>query len=221
MATSPVRLVVLVAAGLALVALLVLGAFLLFGGDDAEPDQEPVEQSEPEPEPEPEPDPGPDPVTAEVELAGVVDVSVAGNRVFGSSMAQDQPPDLDQAAVDDFVERIGAWLDEHFTNLQEGGEGSVAAARIEGPTEVTSLTNPDNPVESARYGVVVFARSVPEWARTAVAITREDGTRARADFVFLDQDPLRLIGAEGQGEAWEPPAEEADPDEDAAGGESS
>lgn len=48
----------------------------------------------------------------------------------------------------------------------------------------TDLTNPDNPVASARYHLSVYGENVLEWATARVEVTRADGTVASATFAF-------------------------------------
>lgn len=48
----------------------------------------------------------------------------------------------------------------------------------------TDLTNPDNPVDTARYHLSVYGEDVLEWATARVEVTRADGSIASATFVF-------------------------------------
>jgi hypothetical protein len=190
----------LVSAVLVVAAVVVLA--VVFVVSRAAPGSEPTASptSEPEPEPEPDPEP-PGPVTGEYELAAIRDVSVSGRRVFGSSMPQDAPVAPDEAAVGAFVDQMAAWVDQHLTDLQDGGEGSVPAAGLVGPHDTLTLTDPDHPVELAQYAMVVYAREAPEWARTNVVVTRTDGSVLTANLVFVPGEPPALVAAEGEGVA--------------------
>jgi hypothetical protein len=201
------RTPLLVGALIALAALVVIGVMALSGDDEPEPDPTPTAAPEPEPEPEPEP---PGPVEGEYELVRVTDLSVHGRRVFEEGMPQNDPVEPDAAAVEAFVAGMAAWLDGHFTDLQDGGPGWAADAGVAGPVEVLTLTDPDHPVEHASYAITVWARTEPEWARANVALTRTDGSTLHARLVFTPGDPPALVAAVGEGTPpeEEPPAED-------------
>jgi hypothetical protein len=196
----------------AAVVVLAVAYLASWSAPESEPTAVPTSEPESEPEPEPEPEP-PGPVAGEYELAAIRDVSVGGRRVFGSSMPQDAPVAHDEAAVGAFVDQMAGWVDEHLTDLQDGGEGLVPGSGLVGPHEVLTLTDPDHPVELAQYAMVVFAREEPEWARTNVVVTRADGSVLTADLVFVPGEPPTLVSAEGDGVAPAPAGEE-DAEED-------
>lgn len=61
----------------------------------------------------------------------------------------------------------------------------------------TDLTNPDNPVASARYHLAVYGENVLEWASARVEVTQADGTVASATFAFTigEEYALTLVMA--------------------------
>lgn len=155
---------------------------------------------------EPFPEPSPQPVDGEMELAEVVDLSHTGARLFGGSMQQSQPIQIDQEEVRAQAAAVADWLDRHLNDLQEGGDGGAVDAGLVGPAEVLTLTHPDQLVVEASYDLVVYARGTTEWIRAVVTVTRRDDSTVGAQLVFLPGDPPRLIAAEGEGEAPAPPA---------------
>lgn len=185
------------------VGLLVLGvlAGMLLLGDDPEPPPPPPAGPEPTSRPEP-----PMPVEGSLAL-DTVDLSHTDTRLFGESMSRSQPIPIKEDGAEAFAQLIVEWLDRHLTDLQEGGPGGAPDAGLAGANEILTLTHPQQPVDAARYHVVVYARGAPEWARTGVTVTREDGSTVRANVVFLPGDPPRLIAAQGEGE--EPPPQHA------------
>lgn len=194
------RVHALIAGVVGLLVLLVVGGVLWLGGDDPAPP--PAE--EPEPEAEPEPEPEPDPVEGALEL-DTVDLSHTGTRLFGGSRPQSNRVPMNEEGIETFAQVIAEWLDRHLNDLQEGGPGGAPGPElVDGPTEILTLTNPEQPVASARYHVVVYARGKPEWARAGVTVAREDDSTVRANIIFLPDDPPQLIAAQGEGE--EPPA---------------
>lgn len=155
---------------------------------------EPEEAAPAEPEPEPEPDPPP-PVEGVAELAEVVDLSVAGTQLFGSSMPQDEPVPVDDAAVDRFVTTVADELDRHLSDLQTGGPGLTGAGFV-GPDDVLALTDPDRLVAQASYRMIVGVRGEPEWAVVEVVVDRADGSSGTAGVTFVADGGATLVAAE-------------------------
>ena len=188
-----------IAIGLAVAALAILGVVLVLNDDDRAPPTvapapEPDPGPEPDPEPEPEP-PRPPPVHGDATLGDVVDLSVHGTQLFGDSMPQDEPVPIEDDAVDAFLAAIARWLDDHLTELQDGGPGALSEAGLEGDAG-PPLADDDHLVASARYDVTVYARGVPEWGRVDVEVERLDGSVARRRLVFVPGEEPSVIGGE-------------------------
>jgi hypothetical protein len=195
----------LLAAGLSVLAVLAVSIAIVLSGDDSPPPPEPAPEltAAPVPMPEPEPEPPPPPVSGQVEEVVLVDVSVSGRQVFGDRMPQDEPIEPDEETVEALTTAVTAWLDEHLTDLQDGGTGLTGAA-LEGSHETMVLTHPDAPVEQAVYAFTVYVRGAAEWASVTATVTRTDGEQRTATFAFLPGEPPDLVAAEGDGEF--PPA---------------
>jgi hypothetical protein len=195
------RRALLISALIAVTAVVVLGVVLLTSSGVPEPEPEPPPVATPDPEPEPEPDPPP-PVEGALELAEVVDLSVTGTGLHREGTSGDAAVPIDDAAVATFADTIGAWLDHHLTDLQDGGPGDAAAAGLDGPPEVVHLTDPHHPVVAATYVVRIGARGAPEWGEARVTVRREDGSELAATLAFLPgEDGPRLVAAAGEGTA--------------------
>ena len=189
----------LISIGSAVTAVLVVVLAVLLAGDDPEPpaavpEPEPTPAPTLEPEPEPEPEPPP-PVRGETTLVEVVDLSVHGTQLFGDRMPQDEPVPVDDDAVAALVDAVAAWLDEHLTDLQVGGDGALIAAGLDGDPG-PSLTDDQLGVEVARYDLTVYARGEPEWARVVVEVARRDGSVARRPLVFVPGGEPSVVAGE-------------------------
>jgi hypothetical protein len=216
---SPSRSPLIISALLAAVAVVVLGVAIMSSGDEPEPEPTAQPTATPEPEPEPEPEPPP-PVEGEHDVTEVVDLSVTGTGLYGAGADGDAPVPVDDASVATFAAAMASWIDDHLTALQDGEEGAVVAAGLEGPTEVVHLTDPDHPVTSARYSMRVGARGAAEWGEVEVLVLRDDGTERTATLAFLPGDEApRLIAAEGDGTAPAPTAADEGTREDGAAGD--
>jgi hypothetical protein len=209
---------------IALAAVVVLGVVLSASRSVPEPAPgPPPTAAEPEPESEPElgPEPPP-PVEGDHEVVEVVDLSVTGSGLYRAGTGSDTRIGMDDGAVSAFAAAMAAWLDDHLTDLQDGGEGAAVGAGLTGPTEVVQLTDPQHPVASATYRVRIGARGAPEWGEVEVLVTRDDGSERTATLAFLPGEvhPL-LIAAQGDGSAPDPdtadgPAADAGTDAEAA-----
>jgi hypothetical protein len=196
----------IISALIAAVAVVVLGVAILSSGDEPEPEPTARPTATPTPEPEPEPEPPP-PVQGEPELTEVVDLSVTGTGLHRAGTGGDAPVPIDEASVATFAAAMASWIDDHLTDLQDGGEGTVVAAGLVGPVGVGHLTDPDHPVTSARYSMRVGARGAAEWGEVEVVVLRVDGTERTATLAFLPGDDApRLVAAEGDGTASPAPS---------------
>jgi hypothetical protein len=211
----------IISALIALAAVVVLGVALLVSRGEREPEPTTAPtaptapSASPEPEPEPEPEP-PAPVEGGYELTEVVELSATGTGLYAAGTGGDAPVVTDDAAVTDFVAAMAIWLDDHLTDLQDGGEGAAASAGLSGPIEVVHLTDPEHPVAAASYLVRVGARGDPEWGEVQVSVERQDGSVRTATLALLPgEDAPRLVAAEGDATApASGPDEVATTDED-------
>ena len=184
----------LLVAGLVGLAALVI-ALVVLTGDDPVPETEP-EPPVAEPEPEPEPDPEPDPVEGETEVAEVVDLSITGTRLVHPGSADHEQVPVDEEALDALVDAIADWLDEHLTDLQDGGEGLVAGAGLAGPQDAGDLAGPEEIIEDASYVFRVGVRGQPEWARVDVEVITDDGEEHAAVLAFTGREEPDLQAVE-------------------------
>ncbi|HEX2027957.1 MAG TPA: hypothetical protein VHF25_08165 [Nitriliruptorales bacterium] len=124
----------------------------------------------------------------------------------GPIVFHDQPaPPGDEAAIAAAVQRVTGWLDRHLTDLQSGGAGLLnevaAPGLLDGaPPELTAsvttrLTDPDRPVRTALYHVVVAQEGPPQFVRVTAVVETEAATITRTGFVFGGGDPLVLVAA--------------------------
>lgn len=162
---------------------------------------------QPDASPTPAPDvptrpPPPEDVAGVVDEVTVNDLSISGSGLYPDGSGKDEPVPVDQDAVDATVAAAVDWMDRHLTDLQDGGDGLVVEAGLEGdPAPVSQgMAGPDHPVTQAEYVVTVGARGTPEWVRVSVIADREDGSMS-ANFVFLPGgDGVTLLAAQpGEG----------------------
>jgi hypothetical protein len=114
--------------------------------------------------------------------------------------------------VDALAGSVRTWLDGHLDDLQNGGDGDLAAVALEGllaDADATlvqgvtrGLTSPDNPVRAVGYEFEVAHDGAPRWLRARIRVERHSGTSSEATFVFVpgDDGPV-LIALEPRGGA--------------------
>lgn len=172
------------------------------------PTEDQIAAPSPSPSPTPTPSPTPvahPPVTGEVEVETVV--ADSGPINFRSADNRSATPATDEEAVAAFVDAVAAWLDDHLTSLQdeEGGlldevaaDGMLDGADTDSTTALTGdLASREHPVGEASYHVVVAVAGAPVWAHVRADLTRQDGARRSAEFVFAagDDGPLLIAAA--------------------------
>lgn len=142
--------------------------------------------------PTPAPTPSVGPVDGEADV--IVVAADPSSLVFNDRTT----PEPDQAAIDAFAQQVDDWLNAHLTALQDGDEGRLeevaAAGLLDGADPevldaiTTDLTSPDEPVDHARYHLVVAHSGVPLWVRAHVIVVDREGDAREVGFVFTPQD---------------------------------
>jgi hypothetical protein len=100
---------------------------------------------------------------------------------------------VDEAALDDFVDELRAWLDDTLTRVHTEGDVSAFGEGLTGPEELLLLGDPDHPITEARYLVTAGVRGTPEWAEVEVHVTRADGSERSAVLAVLPDTPPTLV----------------------------
>ena len=138
-----------------------------------------------------------DPEAFEVEIArDLVTVSSNANLFHAEERAAPEP---DDDAIAAFESKIETWLNEHFTDLESGGEGGLAAVAAPGlldgaaPAVVAGLTtdlaSEQSPLREATYHFTTMHAGTPEWVRADVTVVGGDqGDTRGASFIFIPDD---------------------------------
>ena len=199
----PIRIALLVAAGCALVAVVVAIGVLSRSPDQtktwagtADPaHKEVVEAPEPAPEPEPEPPPPPPPppVEGQVDRTGIVDLSTANTGVFQPGSDPDQPVPVDHDAVDTFVAAAASWLDAHLQAYRDGQPLDLPGMTGDPAAVTAAIVGSADDLDRVHYAVRVGARGAPEWAEVSVHIGYPDGPTAGVVTFVTAEDPGHAV----------------------------